>query len=108
VVKYYIYKTFNKRVVNNQILRAFPGLMAIIGDKLIIRVFGSKSDETPYGPVNTIFDPASLQGFYVNSNGLLWHSSNSKILVDLLLEDLLNLNKVLIKFFSTNYSRRVY
>jgi hypothetical protein len=34
--------------------------MAMIGDELIIRAFGSKSDETPCGPVNTTFDPALL------------------------------------------------
>ena len=72
------------------------------------RAFSGKSDKTPCGPVNTTFNPASLQGFYVNSNRLLQYSSNPKILVDLLLEDLLNPDKVLIKFFSTNYSRRVY
>ena len=60
VVEYYMRKTFNKRVVNNQILRALPSLIAIIGDKLIIRAFSSKSDKTPYRPVNTIFNPALL------------------------------------------------
>jgi len=60
VVKYYMRKTFNKRVINNQILRALPSLMAIIGDELMMRVFSSKSDETPYGPVNTIFNPTLL------------------------------------------------
>ena len=108
MVEYYIRKTFNERVVNNQILRAFFSLMAIIGDKSITRAFGGKSDKTPRRPINTTFDPTSLQGFYVNGNRLLWHSSNPKILVDLLLEDLLNPDKVLIKFFSTNCSRRVY
>jgi len=71
VVKYYMRKTFNKRVINNQILRALPSLMAIIGDKLIIRAFGGKSNKTPYRPVNTTFNPTLLQGFYVNSNRLL-------------------------------------
>jgi hypothetical protein len=60
VVEYYVRKTFNERVVNNQILRALPGLMAIIGDESMTRAFGSKSDETPRRPVNTTFDPTSL------------------------------------------------
>ena len=108
VVEYYIRKTFNKRVVNNQILRALPGLMAIIGDESITKAFGGKSDETPRGPVNATFDPTSLQGFYVDSDGLLWHSSNPEIPLDLLIEAPLNPDKVLIKFFSTNRGRRVY
>ena len=53
-------KTFNKRVVNNQILRALPSLMAIIGDESITRAFSGKSDKTPRGPVNTTFDPTLL------------------------------------------------
>jgi hypothetical protein len=60
VVEYYVRKTFNKRVVNNQILRALPGLMAMIGDESMMRAFGGESDETPRGPVDTMFDPASL------------------------------------------------
>jgi len=64
-------KTFNERVVNNQILCALPSLIVIIGDELMTRAFSGKSDKTPCGPVNTTFNPASLQGFYVNSNRLL-------------------------------------
>ena len=60
IVKYYMRKTFNKRVVNNQILRALPSLIAIIGDELITRAFGGKSDKTPYRPVNATFNPTSL------------------------------------------------
>jgi len=60
VVKYYMRKTFNKRVINNQILRALPSLMAIIGDELITRAFGGKSNKTPHRPVNTMFNPTLL------------------------------------------------
>jgi hypothetical protein len=103
VIEYYVRRTFNEKVVNIQILRALPSLMAMIDKDQVSKTYAH--DYTTPGLEN-VFDSTSLKGFVLDGEGKLWHSLNPDILRELLEKPPLKPKEVLIQFFTTQRSRR--
>ena len=104
VIEYYVRRTFNEKVVNTQILRALPGLMAMIDKDQVSKTY-SQHDYTTPGLENAL-DATSLMGFHLDGEGKLWHSLNPDIPKELLEKHPLKPDEVLIRFFSTQRGRR--
>jgi hypothetical protein len=103
VIEYYVRRTFNEKVVNTQILRALPGLMAMIDKDQVSKTYAH--DYTTPGLEN-VFDSTSLKGFVLDGEGKLWHSLNPDIPRELLGKPPLEPEEVLIQFFTTQRGRR--
>lgn len=105
VIEYFVQGSFNERVVNVQILRSLPGLMAMIDQTKLIGEFGI-DPSAQNGSEDASIDAKKLEGFYV-IDGQLVHKDQPEY-SDAILPTMepLKPQEVLIKFFQLRRGRR--
>ena len=84
VVEYYVRRTFNEKVVNTQILRALPGLMAMIDKDQVFKTYSHDAHDYTTPGLENVLDATSLKGFVLDGEGKLWHALNPDIPRELL------------------------
>jgi SNF2 family DNA or RNA helicase len=106
VIEYFVSGTFNEKQVNNQILKAIPGLMALVDRTKVAESF-AQGGASEGEPAEGTIDAKQLEGFY-EVNGQLLHRSAPEF-PPALLESAqpLQPEEVLIKFFQLRRGRRV-